>query len=164
MLSFSNIQLLIQSSMMWITNVALEIGKLFNKQNNRKKKTKNLLLFATTIPFMTHDPILFYSFFHSQNFSLLKTLAKKCLPIYDSSKNLMLLMFFTGKIETFHSIYMRVVYILVFLYLHRFWYSHSFLFHPRTDKLKKHILKSTMTLFKVSTHRKFYIIFLAQKK
>ena len=114
MLSFSNIQLLIQSSMMWITNVALEIGKLFNKQNNRKKKTKNLLLFASTIPFMTHDPILFHSFFHSQNFSLLKTFSKKCLPIYDSSKNLMLLMFFRWKIETFHSIYMRVVYILVF--------------------------------------------------
>ena len=48
---------------MWATNVALEFGKLLNKQNERKRRQKILLVFAPTIPFMTHDPILFYSFF-----------------------------------------------------------------------------------------------------
>ena len=147
---------------MWTTNVALEIGKLLNKQNKRKRRQKILLVFASTIPFMTHDPILFYSFLFII-FQFVENVFHKVSTHLWLIKNLMLLMCFTWKIETFHSIYMRIVYILVFLYLHRFWYSHSFPFHPRTDKLKKHILKSTMTLFKVSTHRKFNIIFLAQK-
>ena len=61
-LSFSNIQLLIQISILRITHFALEIGKLYDKQNNRKRKTKNLLFFCShhSIHDTWSNPILLF--------------------------------------------------------------------------------------------------------
>ena len=119
--------MLLQISILRTTHFALEIGKLYDKQNNRKRKTKNLLFFCShhSIHDTWSNPILL--FFIQKNLSWFKFF-KKCLPIHDSSKILLMCVTWKKIRNVVFNLHMRCLHTYVFTRIHISIHTHFYSF------------------------------------